>query len=59
MPLWARVNYRGRECFGTIVDETIQVHSGDLFANAQPTGESIPLSMAKLLTPTNPAKWWD
>ena len=56
MPLWARVSHQGRECFGTIVDEAIQVHSGDLFANAQPTGESIPLSMTKPLTPTQPSK---
>ena len=56
MPLWARASHRGRECFGTIVGEAIQVHSGNLFANAQPTGESIPLSMTKRLTPTQPSK---
>ena len=56
MPLWARVSYQGRACFGTIDDDTIAVHAGDMFANPRPTGESIPCSAAKLLTPTTPSK---
>jgi 2-keto-4-pentenoate hydratase/2-oxohepta-3-ene-1,7-dioic acid hydratase in catechol pathway len=56
MPLWARVSYQGRACFGTIVDNTIALHAGDMFANPRPTGESIPRSAAKLLTPTVPSK---
>jgi 2-keto-4-pentenoate hydratase/2-oxohepta-3-ene-1,7-dioic acid hydratase in catechol pathway len=56
MPRWGRVSYQGRERFGTIEDDTIVLHAGDMFANPRPTGESIPLSAAKLLTPTTPSK---
>ncbi len=56
MPLWARVNYNGRDCFGTIEGDAIRVHSGSMFAHPAATGESIPLADAKLLTPTVPGK---
>lgn len=56
MPLWARVSYEGRECFGTVATEAITLHTGSMFANPQPTGESIPCGAAKLLTPTKPSK---
>ena len=56
MPLWARVSYQGRECFGTIEDDAIAVYTGDMFANPLRTRESIPRSAAKLLTPTTPTK---
>ena len=56
MSQWARVSYEGRERFGTIEDDTIALHAGDMFTNPRPTGESIPRSAAKLLTPTTPSK---
>ncbi len=56
MPRWARVNHNGRDCFGTIEGDALRVHSGDMFAHAAATGESIPLADAKLLTPTLPGK---
>ena len=56
MPIWARASYQGRECFGTVAAEAIAVHTGDMFENPQPTGESIPRGAAKLLTPTKPNK---
>jgi 2-keto-4-pentenoate hydratase/2-oxohepta-3-ene-1,7-dioic acid hydratase in catechol pathway len=56
MPLWTRINHAGRECIGTIEGDTIVLHEGDMFANPRATGESIPLSAAKLLTPTQPSK---
>jgi 2-keto-4-pentenoate hydratase/2-oxohepta-3-ene-1,7-dioic acid hydratase in catechol pathway len=56
MPRWARVNYNGRDCFGTIEGDAIRVHSGNMFAHPAATGESIPLAAAKLLTPTVPGK---
>jgi 2-keto-4-pentenoate hydratase/2-oxohepta-3-ene-1,7-dioic acid hydratase in catechol pathway len=56
MPLWARVIHEGRECFGTVDGETIRLHEGDMLADPRPTGESIPLNAAKLLTPTTPSK---
>ena len=33
MPLWTRVSHEGREWFGTIEDDTIVLHEGDMFAN--------------------------
>jgi len=56
MPRWARVNHNGRDCFGTIEGEALRVHSGNMFAQATATGESIPLADAKLLTPAVPGK---
>ena len=56
MPRWARVSYEGSERFGTIEDDTIALHAGDMFTDPRPTGVSIPRSAAKLLTPTTPSK---
>ncbi|MGH8712601.1 MAG: fumarylacetoacetate hydrolase family protein, partial [Casimicrobiaceae bacterium] len=56
MPRWVRVDHKGRECFGTIDGDAIQAHSGNMFSNPQPTGESIPLAAARLLTPVVPGK---
>jgi 2-keto-4-pentenoate hydratase/2-oxohepta-3-ene-1,7-dioic acid hydratase in catechol pathway len=56
MPLWARVNFDGRECFGTIDGDSLRLYAGSMFANPRPTGESISLGKAKLLTPTAPSK---
>jgi 2-keto-4-pentenoate hydratase/2-oxohepta-3-ene-1,7-dioic acid hydratase in catechol pathway len=42
MPRWARVNHNGRDCFGTIEGEALRVHSGNMFAHATATDESIP-----------------
>jgi 2-keto-4-pentenoate hydratase/2-oxohepta-3-ene-1,7-dioic acid hydratase in catechol pathway len=56
MPQWARVAYDGREYFGTVAGDTLRPHVGSMFANPQPTGESISLGAAKLLPPTTPSK---
>src|SRR6202171_4823597 len=56
MPLWGRIIHDGRECFGTIEGETILFHEGDMLADPRPTGQSIPLNGARLLTPTSPSK---
>ena len=56
MPRWARINHDGRDCFGTIEGDALRVHSGDMFAHATPTGESISLPDARLLTPVVPGK---
>jgi 2-keto-4-pentenoate hydratase/2-oxohepta-3-ene-1,7-dioic acid hydratase in catechol pathway len=56
MTLWARVSHEGRECFGTVDGDALRLHAGDMLANPRPTGESIPLGAAKLLTPTTPGK---
>ena len=56
MPLWGRVIHDGRECFGIIEGEAMLLHEGDMLADPQPTGQSIPLNGARLLTPTSPSK---
>jgi 2-keto-4-pentenoate hydratase/2-oxohepta-3-ene-1,7-dioic acid hydratase in catechol pathway len=56
MPRWARVNHNGRVCFGTIEGDALRVHSGNMFARATTTGETIPLADAKLLTPAGAGK---
>ena len=56
MPLWRRVIHDGRECFGTIEGEAMLRHEGDMLADPRPTGQSIPLDGARLLTPTSPSK---
>ena len=37
-------------------DGVIQVHSGDMFDNPQPTGETVLVDQVELLTPTQPTK---
>ena len=56
MPLWARVSYRRARMFRDDRGGHDRLHTGDMFENPQPTGESIPRGAAKLLTPTKPGK---
>lgn len=56
MTRWMRFERNGRSGFGTLEGETIAVHAGDLFAAPTPTGDTVPLSSAKVLTPTVPTK---
>ncbi|MGB7540998.1 MAG: fumarylacetoacetate hydrolase family protein [Burkholderiales bacterium] len=56
MPKWVRVSHQGKECFGTLDGGNVKVHAGSLFDNPRPSGETIPLSAAKLLTPIAPGK---
>ena len=41
---------------GSVTDGVIGVHSGDLFADPQPTGETLAIESVELLTPTQPTK---
>lgn len=49
----------GAEGFGTLDDaeEAVQPHLGDLFADASPAGEALPLAMLTLLAPVRPARF--
>ncbi|WP_436095844.1 fumarylacetoacetate hydrolase family protein [Bosea sp. LjRoot237] len=53
---WVRFALAGRERFGTLIGETIAIHSGDMFAGARPTGERVPLAEVTLLAPSTPSK---
>lgn len=54
MALWVRFAQGDRTGFGTLEGETVAVHSGDLFAGAAPTGESLPLADIRLTAPVTP-----
>jgi hypothetical protein len=48
---WARVAYRGRVVFGTILGDSLAVHTGDLFDAPVPSDEIIALAEVTWLTP--------
>jgi hypothetical protein len=50
MAQWIRFERNGQVGFGTVQDGKIAVHSGDLFAGAKPTGESVAQSEVKVIT---------
>jgi 2-keto-4-pentenoate hydratase/2-oxohepta-3-ene-1,7-dioic acid hydratase in catechol pathway len=54
--LWGRVIHADRTVFGPVVDDTLHVHHGDMFAGARPTGEILPLAEVTWLTPCQPSK---
>ena len=56
MARWIRFAQAGRTGFGRLEGESIVVHSGDLFTDPKPSGESLPLAAVKLLTPVVPGK---
>ena len=56
MAHWIRFESSGKTGFGTVEGETITVHSGDMFAAAKPTGETLKLSDVQLSTPCLPSK---
>jgi 2-keto-4-pentenoate hydratase/2-oxohepta-3-ene-1,7-dioic acid hydratase in catechol pathway len=55
MTQWLRYAVDDTEGFGSLSGDEIQVHSGDLFQNPQPTGETLKRSAVKLLTPCQPS----
>lgn len=56
MTLWIRYENAGRIGFGTLDGETVHVHSGALFAEPQPTGETLALADVVLRRPCQPTK---
>ena len=54
MTLWVRFEVNGAIGFGQLEGAEIQVHTGDMFAGATPTGETQKLDSVKLLTPCEP-----
>jgi len=53
---WARIVHRGRTLFGRVEGDVLAVCSGDMFAAAVPTGETVPLADATWLAPCAPGK---
>lgn len=56
MAHWIRYEYQGRTGFGVVENDTIRIHTGDMFAGAQATGATVSLAAVKVLTPTQPSK---
>jgi ketopantoate reductase/2-keto-4-pentenoate hydratase/2-oxohepta-3-ene-1,7-dioic acid hydratase in catechol pathway len=56
MTQWIRFERNGRVGFGTVQDGTIAVHSGDMFAGAKPTNDTVQLADVRVLTPCDPSK---
>ena len=54
---WIRYEHAGTRGFGTLDGETIAVHAGDMFGEPAATGETVPLSAVKTLTPTDAPKY--
>ena len=56
MTSWLRFRKDDAISFGSIGDGVINVHSGNMYDNPQPTGETVSLDGVELLTPTQPTK---
>ena len=56
MAQWLRYSHNGTEGFGTLEGSQILVHSGDMFAGAEATGQTVALADVEVLTPCQPSK---
>lgn len=56
MSKWVRYQHKGQVGFGTLSDGRIEEHSGDMFAGAVATGQTVGLDEVELLTPSVPSK---
>jgi 2-keto-4-pentenoate hydratase/2-oxohepta-3-ene-1,7-dioic acid hydratase in catechol pathway len=53
---WIRFEHAGKVGFGTLDENRVQPHQGDLFGISEPTGAALSLAEVRLLTPTAPTK---
>ncbi len=53
---WGRARLGERIVFGTISDDRLHVHEGDMFGDAASTGEALPTTALTWLTPCQPSK---
>ena len=56
MAQWLRFTHHNKPGFGQLSGDQIQVHSGDMFADSQVTGETIPLAEVEIDIPCVPSK---
>ena len=56
MAQWLRFKHHNKPGFGQLSGDQIQVHSGDMFADSQVTGETIPLAEVEIDIPCVPSK---
>ncbi len=53
---WMRYRHGGVEGFGQLIDDSVQVHRGELFDAPQPTGALLPTAELEWLAPCRPGK---
>ncbi len=56
MAKWLRFEQDGQIKFGTLQDDTISIHSGDMFSNPADTGETAELADVRVVTPCDAGK---
>jgi 2-keto-4-pentenoate hydratase/2-oxohepta-3-ene-1,7-dioic acid hydratase in catechol pathway len=56
MTRWIRFRHALATHFGTLEDDKVLVHEGDLFGRSAPTGRSLALPDVELLAPAQPSK---
>lgn len=56
MARWIRFEHRAEVGFGTLENDAVVLHRGDMFDRPEPTGERIPLSSVRVLAPVRPGK---
>lgn len=56
MPHWIRFKHGEKSGFGTLTDDTVTVHEGEMFASPRATSETIPLTDVTVLMPCVPKK---
>jgi ketopantoate reductase/2-keto-4-pentenoate hydratase/2-oxohepta-3-ene-1,7-dioic acid hydratase in catechol pathway len=56
MAKWIRFEQNGNTGFGALDGSTIIVHTGDMFAGAKPSGQTLKLSEVQVQTPCEPSK---
>ena len=53
---WVRFEHAGQAGFGTLEGEVVEVHEGEPWTGARPTGTTLALAGLKLLAPVRPGK---
>lgn len=56
MAQWIRFEADGKVGFGTLQEDRIAVHRGDMYTDAEPTGETLALGAVQVLPPSQPSK---
>jgi 2-dehydropantoate 2-reductase len=56
MAQWMRFERGGRTEFGTLKDGVIAVHTGSMFGDSKPSGETVKLVDVRVVTPCEPSK---
>lgn len=56
MTHWVRFEHRGETKYGTLQNDAITIHTGDIFTTSEPTSETVSLDEVKTLTPTAASK---